>query len=269
MFAVLETVTVPARRGWPRAGHRVAIREKPRYIGVTLDMPLGAGERDLRKRVVRGLSAVSRMGIAGVVLPKGFPFPELPERCGLAVSSPVPLLRRLAAPLCRFAVEQAGVLWGSVRLSLTGSRATPELLAAARALAALARTFHIEAGEDTEAVCYLLRSRCGVSAYGRPAKAADDCFDIHVLFGEPSPKARLVPDGAVVFNLTGGVPAVSGGRPADGAVLEPPRSLWKGWPAGCDNAAMLAALVATEQVSLGDISVRGLTLGDEPVNIRP
>ena len=266
MFAVLETVTVPARRGWAWKSHRVRIREKPRYLCVTLDMPLGARERWIRGRTVRGLQAASRLGSTGVVLPKGFPFPDLPGLCGLAVSSPVPLFRRLAAPICRYAVEQAGVPWGRVRLSLAGSRSTPELLAAAQTLAATARTIHIDAGADTEAVCYLLRSRCGVPASGRPVRAAEGFFDVCILFGEPR-RAPRVPDGALVLNLTGGVPALSGGRIADGALLEPPRPMWKDWPDGCDNAAMLAALLATGQVALSDISIRGLTRGE--TNIHP
>ena len=269
MFTVLETVTVPARRGWPRAGHRVAVREKPQYISVTLDMPLGAREGRLRGRVMRGLRAASRMGTTGVVLPKGFPFPGLPGDLGLAVSSPVPLLRRLAAPLCRFAVEEAGVPWGRVRLSLISGRSNPELLAAAQSLAAVVRTFHVDAGEDTEAACYLLRSRCGVPATGRPVRAADGLLDVFILFGEPPAKTRTlrVPDGALVLNFTGGVPALSGGRVVDGALLEPPRSMWREWPAGCDNAAMLAALLATGQVALTDIGIRGLTRGEDPIDI--
>ena len=264
MFAVLETVTVPPRRGWARGSHRIRVREKPRYLCVTLDMPLGARERSLRRRTVRGLHAACRMGSTGVVLPKGFPFPDLPGLCGLAVSSPVPLLRRLAAPLCRYAVEQAGVPWGRVRLSLTGSRSTPELLAAAQALAATARTFHIDAGEDTEAVCYLLRSRCGVPASGRAVRAAEGFWDVCILFGGNAP--TRVTENALVLNLTGGNPALSGGRVVDGALLEPPRPMWKDWPEGCDNAALLAALLATGQVALSDIGIRGLTCGEADIH---
>ncbi|MDR0325380.1 MAG: hypothetical protein LBI19_04700 [Oscillospiraceae bacterium] len=270
MFAVLETVTVPARRGWPRGSHHVAVRERPRYISVTLDMPLGIREDTLRKRAFRALRAAKSSGSAGVVLPKGFPFPGLPAHCGLAVSSPVPLLRRLAASLCRFAVEEAGVPWGRVRLSLINNRSTPELLVAAQSLASTAQTFHIDAGEDTGAVCYLLRSRCGVPAAGRPVRAADGFWDVYILFGEPPSQTRAldVRDGSLVINLSGGTPALAGGQVIDGALLEPPRSMWKDWPAGCDNAAMLAALLATGQVALGDIRIRGLTRGDTAVNIR-
>jgi hypothetical protein len=261
MFAVLETVDVQARRG------RVTVCHTPRYVRIALESPLKAREGRRRKQALRGLRAASRLGAAGVVLPKDFPFPELPEMAGLAVSSPVPLLRRLAAPLCRFAVAQASVPWGSVRLSLVGNRSTPELLAAAQDLSGTVRNIHIDAGEDSRAACYLLRSRCGVPASSRPVRAADGFWDVFILFGVTAAQPLTVPSGAFVLNLTGFVPALSGGLVADGALLEPPRPLWKGWPAGCDNNALLAALLATGQVSLHDIKIRALTQKETPLQI--
>lgn len=264
MFAVLETVTLPPRRGWLRAGGiRVVARERPEYIGISIDLPFGTRERGVRKRIMRGLSQASRMGVAGVVLPKGFPFPDLPGMLGLAVSSPVPLLRRMAGSLCRFGVESASIQWENVRLSLTAARATPEMVSAAQMLSAYTKTFHIDAGEDTDALCYLLRSRCGVSAVGRPARinTVGRVQDIHILFDSPKQTVNVSGD-AVVLYFGGGTPSISGGRIADGALLEPPRSLWKDWPGDCDNTSMLAALLASGQVALPDISIRGLTCGD-------
>ncbi|MCL1807753.1 MAG: hypothetical protein FWG31_08635 [Oscillospiraceae bacterium] len=260
MFAVLETVTVPERRGWLRNSHRLSAREKPSYLSVTLELPLNMREARLRKRVLKALRAAKKSGSNGIVLPKGFPFPELPGQVDLAVSSPVPLLRRLAAHLCRFAVEGNGVPWEKVRLSLIGRRSTPEMLAAAQQLAPLTGALHIEAGGDTEAVCYFLRGRYGLSAAGRPAKTEDGVYDVVLLF---SAEGRFaVPQDALVLNLTGGIPAVSGGRVADGAVLDPPRQMRKEWPPGCDDGALLAALLATGQITLSDVGIRGLTYRD-------
>ena len=77
----------------------------------------------------------------------------------------------------------------------------------------------------------------------------------------PSAFLNTVPQPAcrpLVFDLTGGVPALSGGSVIDGAFLEPPRSMWKDWPAGCDDAALLAALLAAGEVSLPEIRIKGL-----------
>ncbi len=184
----------------------------------------------------------------------------------MAVSSPVPLLRRMAAALCRYTVESAGILWERVRLTLVGRRSTPELLNAAQTLSAEARAVHIDAGADSEALCYLLRSRCGIAASSRPVKDGEGFYDVYILFEEPERKL-FVPDGAPVLNLTGGIPALTGGMVIDGALLEPPRSMRRDWPESCDNAAMLAALLATEQISVGEIGILGLTNGGSPVKI--
>jgi hypothetical protein len=188
--------------------------------------------------VSHALRTATRFGVGGVVLPEDFLFPDLPERFGLAVSSAVPLLRRLAAPLCCFAVEEAGVPWWDASLSLTGRRSTPELLAAAQSLAPLVKTLHIDVGEDTPAVSYLLRSRCGVAVITKPPAQSGNTFALDF----------------TKFSI-----ALPGGRIADGALLEPPRPFWKDWPAGCDSGALLAALLASGQINLADIRIRGLS----------
>ncbi|MDR1670025.1 MAG: hypothetical protein LBR76_08710 [Oscillospiraceae bacterium] len=264
MFAVLETETVPRRFCLWRAAVTAGERELPHYLCVTLEVPIGARIKDMRGRVVRAFRYISRAGIKGIVLPPAFPYAALAETFGLTVSSPVPLLRRMAAAMCRHAAETAGVPWERIRLSLISRRSTPELLNTAQTLASEARAVHIAAGEDSEAVCYLLRSQYGVSASAHPVKHSEGFFDIFIIYEAP-PQKLPVPDGALVLNLAGGVPALSGGRAADGALLEPPRSLLREWPEGCDNAAMLAALVAEGQLSPAEITVRGLTLGGLPV----
>ena len=262
MFAVLETTTIPSRCAWTGARPRITYQDKPEYIRAKVALPLRARNTRLRKLYLRALRTIQKSGAAGIVLPKDFPFPELAEKRGLAVSSAVPLLRRLAAQLCGLAIEENGFTREKVRVTLLGTRPSPELLAAAGALASSVRALYIDAGEDTGAACYLMRSRYGISALGRPPKPDADAQDVFIVFDrlwcvKPG-KTFEAADGAVVLNLTGGVPALSGGRWFEGALLEPPRSLWKGWPLGCDTGAMLAALLATEQVSLGDIRIRGL-----------
>jgi hypothetical protein len=163
------------------------------------------------------------------------------------------------------AVEEAGYEWGKVRLLLLGSRPTPEMLSSAQLLASSVRTLYLGAGEDTRAACYLLRSRFGISAaaVGRGEclrrTAERDTQDVFILFG--GAQHPPVSENALVLNFTGETPALPGGRVIDGAVLEPPRSMWKDWPAECDAGAMLAALLATEQVTLGEIGIRGLKYG--------
>ncbi|MCL2003054.1 MAG: hypothetical protein FWG72_03490 [Oscillospiraceae bacterium] len=269
MFTVLETNLLPSRRG--RSGHRVTVRDTPRYISVALDLPLRARDKAVRVQAGRGLLKAFKMGSAEVVLPKGFPFPELPGRYGFAVCGPAPLLRGLAPELCCYAVEESGVPWKNVRVSLAGRRSTQELLNAAQRLSALVRSLHIEAGGDTGAVCYLLRRRCGISVVGRPARPEAGILDIRILFERPAarPPALPPPDGTLVLDLTGGVCAETGGRVADGALLEPPRRLWKNRPAGCDDGALLAALWAEGQITLKDVGIRGLTRGGETFQFFP
>ncbi len=105
MFAVLETVTVPPKRRLFRTGVSAEWREHPRYLGITLEMPLGAREKSLRTRAYRAIRYAE--GLKGIVLPRDFPYASYARDFGLAVSSPVPLLRRMAPALCRFAAGAA------------------------------------------------------------------------------------------------------------------------------------------------------------------
>ncbi|MDR1692297.1 MAG: hypothetical protein LBR72_02975 [Oscillospiraceae bacterium] len=259
MFAVLEVASVPRRFDPFARGFTAEGREKPSYLNVTLEVPLGARKGTVRRRARHIFEFLRRAGIIGIVLPEGFPYAEEAAGYGLAVSTPVPLLRRLAAPLCRYAVETAGVKWDRVRVLLFARRATNELINAASALTSWTGNLHILAGPDSEAVCYLLRKRFGVAASDAPVRHSEGFLDVVLLFECPEEKLD-VPDDAVVLNLTGAVPALTGGLLIDGAALEPPRSFRRNWPVGCDNGAMLAALLATEQVLTDEIGIRGLTL---------
>jgi hypothetical protein len=156
------------------------------------------------------------------------------------------------------AVEEAGFSWENARLQLLGSRATPEMLTAAQALSPTVRTLYLDAGGDSDAACYLLRSRCGISAVGRPPNTTIGEPDVLVLFDGGFREPLRISEKSVILNLTGERLVLPGGRLIDGAVLEPPRSMWKNWPVGCDTGAMLAALLATGQISISEIRIRGL-----------
>ena len=268
MFTLVQADKGPPRRwaerltGRWRQGFSVTCHQNPRYLVVTFLFPMGGADKLSLRQTERGMAFAAEKGSVGVVLPREFPFPELPGQFHMAVSTPVPLLRRLCGPICFYAADQMGIPKRDLRVALVGRRFTHEMSGAAQFLAVRARSLQIGAGRDTAAACHGLRSATGLAATGLKLKPCD----IYAFFDVPE-KALPVPEHALCLNFSGGAPAVLGGVMADGALLRPPRTLWKDWPDGCDTEALLSALCAQGSVAASEIGIRGLCRGAQTLTL--
>lgn len=260
MFTVVEIEYVPPLRGLDRfskrrrRGFALSERTRPRCSHLRLDFPLGAKDAACHKRAEAGFFETARQGSVGVVLPKDFPWPDLPESFGLAVSSPVPLYRRLAPRIASFAADSLSLRPETLSVLLAGRRVSGEMIRAAEALRHRVKSISVEAGRDTSAFCYGLRDRYGIAAL----EGIHGQVDIAVFFDSPDTSFTFS-QSTVALNFSGGAPAISGGIVADGAMLDPPKSYWSDWPGGCDTPALLSAMAASGSARLEDITVKGLT----------
>lgn len=234
----------------------------PRYLILEMLFPLGKPDAISLRQAERGFSEAAERLSVGVVLPRNFPFPNLPQKFGMAIATPVPLFRRLAGPVCFFAADQMGIAKKELRVALVGRHFTHVMSAAAQFIAARTRTLTVEAGSDTAAACYGLRAVTGLPVSRQKVSPAD----IYVFFDVP-PLAVSVPETALCLNFSGGHPAILGGITADSILLDPPRTLWRDWPNSCDTASLLSALCAQGSVMPGDMSIRGICKGTQPLSL--
>lgn len=266
MFAVVEHELIPPLR-WrdklrKQAAWAVEKVDSPRCLKLTVFFPLGAKDAELRRRAKEGFEELARMGVAVVVLPPEFPFRELAAQAGIAVSHPAPLYRRMAGKLCEWAADEMGIAPSGLHVSLVGSRAGSELLACAEHLRDRAGRLSISAGRDTDAVCFGLRKHLGISAGQQFSPDAD----IIMLFDRQAKPIHISPD-SLAIDLTGGVPAVTGGIWANGAHINPPARLGSlNFSAGMPE--LVAALAASGSVRVSELTPEYLTASGQFVDVR-
>lgn len=267
MFAVVEHELVPPLRWRDRLRRPAAwSMEKiasPRCIKLTILFPMSARESELRRRAGEGFVELARVGVSVVVLSPDFPYRELAAKNGIAVSSPAPLYRRMAGRLCEWAADEMGIVPACLHVALVGNRAGSELLACAEYLRDRAGRLSVSAGRDTEAVCFGLRKRLGISVGQQAAPEAD----ITALFDRQTRPVHASP-GSLVIDLTGGVPAVTGGGIwVNGARITPPQRLGN-LNFSADMPELIAALAASGSVRISELVPESLTASGRAVDIR-
>ncbi len=264
MFSIVDgEITVPLRffDRWrkpnPCAIERLA---SPRCLHSTVFWPLNATPQQRGVRTALTFERLAALNVTGVVLSLGFPHADLASRYGLAVSTPVPLYRRMAGRLATWAADAMRIPGNRLHVALVASRASVELAACATALRDRAGFLSVEAGRDTEAFCFGLGKQFGVSCTPGVASRAD----IVLLFDR---QREPVSARALVLDLTAGVPAVTGSSLwANGVQLRPPER-FAFWPHDTDTPALLAALLSTGSVGLDEIAVCGLLAHGRPVKL--
>ena len=160
---------------------RLTAREKGRAVtewGEILGLPVLEYRGDLsgrwgKRRAERGLKRLARAGAEQVLLPEGFPWPELPERYGLTTPEGGPLIRAMAAPLALAALERLEKSPERATVALLGRPGAGDAARAARLLCPLVRRLAMAEGETAEEL------RC---TWGVPVLPPDSPADVALCF---------------------------------------------------------------------------------------
>ena len=137
---------------------RLTAQEKGRgriRMGAVLDMPVLECRADLsgrwgKRRAERALKRLARAGAEQVLLPDGFPWPELMERYGLTPPDAGPLIRAMAAPLALAALERLERPPERATVALLGRPGAGDAARAARQLCPLVRRLALAEGAAAE-----------------------------------------------------------------------------------------------------------------------
>lgn len=137
---------------------RLTAQEKGRdriRMGAVLDMPVLECRADLsgrwgKRRAERALKRLARAGVEQVLLPDGFPWPELMERYGLTPPDAGPLIRAMAAPLALAALERLERPPERATVALLGRPGAGDAARAARQLCPLVRRLALAEGAAAE-----------------------------------------------------------------------------------------------------------------------
>lgn len=265
MLGLLTTQVTPPERWYERLPWRrprkveIIASALPRYLNAAVDWPLNLSDTARRERVRRACAELMRRGVANVVMPPEYVWPEdaVPA---LNVCVPVPLYRRLAWRVATREAHQKGFVPSKLTVALLARHPSSLLTEAVRALKHEAATIAIWAGRDTEAFCYGLRKYEGMSLLAQENPTAN----IYILL-EPPAVTLAVPDTALTLDFSGISADVRGGVTADALELSPPSAWDSCWPWRCDTQAMLLGLYADGQLSLSDIRIGGLLRQGVPV----
>ena len=160
---------------------RLTAQEKGRgriRMGAVLDMPVLECRADLsgrwgKRRAERALKRLARAGAEQVLLPDGFPWPELMERYGLTPPDAGPLIRAMAAPLALAALERLERPPERATVALLGRPGSGDAVRAARLLCPVVRRLAMTEGAGAEE----LRR-----AWGVPVLPPDSPTDVALCF---------------------------------------------------------------------------------------
>ncbi len=276
MFALLEVEWIPRLSRFDRLMAR--LRRDPAFVlceermggalivRVKLSLESDGAEKQNRSRVEAALSHLASIGVTGVVPPAVFPFRDMLDAHRLIPASPVALYRRLAPRMAALAADAMETTSpASLRVALVGKRAGGELCAAAEELCRRHRHLSLCIDRGAEELCRRLRREYGVSAAENPEHLS--VCDIFLVFDTwEAPRSIPAKQGAAVLLLGGpGAFDIPPGRTVvNGARLAPPVRLQNWWPWGCDNEALLMALLASGAVQLSEVTVLSLTCDGAP-----
>lgn len=134
-------------RLWASDGGRGKVQR-----GEVLGLPILECRVDLdgrwgKRRAEKALRRLAKRGAGQVLLPREFPWPELPARFGLTAVEPTPLIRAMAAPLALAALDRGGVERDRACVALAGRPGTGEMARAAHQLCGQVRRLALPPGE--------------------------------------------------------------------------------------------------------------------------
>ena len=157
-------------RLWASDGGRGKVRR-----GEVLDLPVLECWVDLngrwgKHRAEKALRRLARRGADRVLLPQGFPWPELAEQLGLSAVEETPLIQAMAADLALAALDRGGVERNRACVALSGRPGAGEMARAACRLCGQVRQLVLPPGELADR----LRWEYGIPVLppGSPAHAA-------------------------------------------------------------------------------------------------
>lgn len=201
-----------------------------------LDMPFlhVALPRNCRPRHVRRAGRLlAKAGVRRAVVPAGFPYWNILEKCGVGRVEPGDFCRACAAPIALAALADPA----SATVILRGERVTRAMRMAALALCPQVRNLLVAAPVGGGALQAELRREYGVPALDdRPGRAAD--LAVHF---SPSPG-----EGRRVLDLSGPCPGLD-----EFTISRAPGPL----PEGTDRLPLMAVLWENGRISPGEVTV--------------
>jgi len=196
----------------------------------------------LRRRVLAAGKKLRRRGVTQVVLPEGFSFKELLEKCGLRPAGTLALRRAVAADWVRAGLEEKGM--PGARVAVTAAALTGEVVQTVTELALRHRYVLLDLPYGGEELCRQLRREYGVSLLLGPDRGQLEEAEALVAFDRRADLTMRNPVALRLYDEDQALPSL---------VLPP--NLEEEVPQGVDRGQLLAVLREAGAVRRQDIAL--------------
>lgn len=183
----------------------------------------------LRRRVLAAGKKLRKRGVTRVVLPEGFPFGEILDRCGLKAVSTLALRRAAAADWVRAGLAAKGL--PGARVAVAAAALTGEAVRTVTELCLRHRYVLLDLPYGGEELCRQLRREYGVSLLLGPSKDQLEEAEALVLFDARTDLSLKNPVALRLYDEEQALPALS-----------LPPSLEEALPEGVNRGQLLAVL---------------------------
>lgn len=224
---------------WERA---ISLRERSilhvRFLCAEISKGPKTPEGVLRRRTAAAIRKLRRQNVTRVVLPEGFPWPELLAKGGVHPVSTLSLRRAVAADWTRWALTEAGISPPGARVAVCAPSLTGEVVRTVTELSLRHRYVLLDLPYGGEELARQLRRDYGVSLLLGPWQPGES--EAAVLFAPREGSGLRIP----LYDETAPLPP-----------MELPPVLEEQLPAGADRGQLLSALREAGSLRPGQISV--------------